>query len=132
MTPAALPFPVLRSEERKIHVLILIIILVLVLGGGGGYYGHSRWGYGGGAGIGLGTILFSLLVAYMLGIFHGGEARHPTFHKDQFLICGSSKAELPSWNCSGPVPSMTAPTRRSEFQSVVHVVARPFTFPRGR
>jgi hypothetical protein len=67
---AALPFPVRRSGERNIHLLILIIILVLVLGGGGGYYGHSRWGYGGGAGIGLGTILLILLVAYMLGIFH--------------------------------------------------------------
>ena len=57
-------------------MLILIIILLLVLGGCGGYYGHSRWGYGGGAGIGLGTILLILLVAYLLGVFHCGYARH--------------------------------------------------------
>jgi hypothetical protein len=30
---------------------------------------------GGGAGIGLGTILSILLIAYLLGILHGGEGR---------------------------------------------------------
>lgn len=51
-------------------MLILLIVLILLFGGGGGYYGHSRWGYGGGASIGLGTILFIVLVFYLLGAIH--------------------------------------------------------------
>jgi hypothetical protein len=55
------------EPERKKAMLILIIVLLLLFGGGGGYYGHTRWGPSGGLGIGLGTILFILLIAWMLG-----------------------------------------------------------------
>ena len=48
-------------------MLILILILLLLFGGGGGYYGHRRWGPSGGAGIGLGTVLFILLIVYLVG-----------------------------------------------------------------
>src|ERR1700722_7113760 len=94
---------VLRSEEGNIHMLILIILLVLVLGGGGGYYGHSRWGYGGGAGIGLGTFLLFLLLAIILGAFHGA---HPPlrYSTRSTLLCGLRlKTEPPSRNGRGPM-----------------------------
>jgi hypothetical protein len=47
-------------------MLLLIIVLILLFGGGGGYYGYSRWGYGGGLGV-VGTVLFIVLVLYLLG-----------------------------------------------------------------
>jgi hypothetical protein len=47
-------------------LILLIILIVLIFGGGGGYYAHSRYG---GAGLGgvLGTVLFVLLILWLLG-----------------------------------------------------------------
>ena len=48
-------------------LIVIIIILLLLFGGGGGYYAHRSYGMMGLGGV-LGTVLFILVVLWLVGV----------------------------------------------------------------